>query len=137
MAGYSGTPLAKKLGIKDHHRVAALGAPATFVADLGELPAGVEMRSDFRGSKPYDVIVAFYSERSKLESDFAKLANRLTMAGGLWIGWPKKASGMATDVLENDVRNIGLDRGLVDNKVCAIDETWSGLRFVRRVVDRK
>ena len=136
MAGYSGTPLAKKLGIKPGHRLALLGAPKGFVGSTLDLPEDVEVRSDLRGSRPLDVIVLFVSSQADLERRFEKAAARLDSAGGLWVGWPKKASGVETDVSDGFVREFGLLSGLVDNKVCAIDETWSGLRFVYRVKDR-
>jgi len=136
MAGYSGTPLANKLGIKPGCKVAVLGGPRDFRATLGQVLEGVEFRSGLRGAKPCDVIVFFVDRKQALEQRFAEAAERLTPAGGLWIAWPKKASGVATDLNENLIRDIGLTAGLVDNKVCAIDETWSGLRFVRRLKDR-
>jgi hypothetical protein len=134
MAGYSGTPLPKKLGIKEKYRVALVNAPADFAAILGDLPAGTEVVKHARA--PLDVIVFFTKSESELWKHFGELAAKLAPAGGLWIGWPKKASGVATDLTENIVRQIGLEVGLVDNKVCAIDETWSGLRFVIRLKDR-
>jgi hypothetical protein len=136
-AGYSGTPLPRKLGIKDGHRVLLAGAPADF--DLGELPAldlhdvDVQRRAS---TKPYDVIVAFTPDRRTLDRRFPALARRLVTNGGLWIAWPKRSSGMPTDLDENIVRDVGLAAGLVDNKVCAVDATWSGLRFVVRLRDR-
>jgi hypothetical protein len=135
MAGYSGTPLVKKLGIKSGHRVALLGAPHGFDAALDGLPIDVALQADLRG-EPLDVIVLFAPDRANLERAFARAARRLTPAGGLWVAWPKKASGVATDLTETVVRSVGLDTGLVDNKVCAIDEVWAGLRFVIRVHDR-
>lgn len=137
MAGYSGTPLAKKLGIKSDHRVALIGAPDGFETTLTNLPAGVEIRRDTRGAKPFDVIVLFARSQETLTVRFDKLAARLAQNGGLWIGWPKKSSGVATDLSDGVVRDFGLKSGLVDNKVCAIDDIWSGLRFVIRVKDRK
>ena len=98
------------------------------------LPDEVELRSRARG--PLDVIVFFTKSRSDLERRFAKLAAALEPAGGLWIAWPKRSSGVDTDLTEDVVREIALANGLVDNKVCAIDETWSGLRLVRRLRDR-
>ena len=135
MAGYSGTPLPKKLGIKPYARVAVLRAPDGFEATLGELPDGVRLRTRARG--PLDVIVSFTDNARDLRRRFAALAGALDPAGGLWIAWPKRASGVATDLDENVVREVGLAAGLVDNKVCAIDETWSGLRFVIRLADRR
>jgi hypothetical protein len=134
MAGYSGTPLPQKLGIKPDHRVALLRAPEGFDATLGALPAGVTVRTRARG--PLDVIVSFTVSERELRRRFDTLARALDPAGGLWIAWPKRASGVPSDLDENVVREVGLEAGLVDNKVCAIDETWSGLRFVVRLEDR-
>jgi hypothetical protein len=133
-AGYSGTPLVRKLGINPGSRLGLLRAPGGFDTTLGELPYGVSVRRRARG--PLDVIVAFYSRRSELEQRLPALRACLDPAGGLWIAWPKRASGVATDVSENVVRELGLAAGLVDNKVCAIDEVWSGLRLVFRLRDR-
>ncbi len=135
MAGYSGTPLVKKLGIKPGHRLALLGAPAHFEATLADLPGGVAAQHTLDGD-PFDVIVLFAPEAAELKRGFARAARRLSPAGGLWVAWPKKASGLPTDLTEDFVRTHGLDVGLVDNKVCAIDEVWSGLRFVIRLADR-
>ena len=134
MAGYSGTPLPKKLGIKPGQRVALLHAPEGFDSVLGELPDGVAVRRSARG--PLDVIVSFSDSERELRRRFATLARALDPAGGLWIAWPKRAAGIPTDLDGNVVREVGLAHGLVDNKVCAINETWSGLRFVVRVEDR-
>jgi hypothetical protein len=136
MAGYSGTPLARKLGIKPRHRVGLVQAPPGFTDTLDGLPDDVTLRTDLRGPAPFDVLVFFTTDRATLARAFADLAQRLTPAGGLWIAWPKRASGVATDLTEDVVRAVGLEVGLVDNKVCAIDDTWSGLRFVWRLVDR-
>jgi hypothetical protein len=133
-AGYSGTPLPRKLGIKPGARVALLGAPRGFEDTLGELPAGVEVRRAARGT--FDVVVAFFKPRADLERRLPALRAALEPAGGLWIAWPKRASGVATDLSEGVVRELGLAAGLVDNKVCAIDHTWSGLRLVYRLRDR-
>lgn len=133
-AGYSGTPLGKKLGIKEGHRVAILHAPTDFVATL-ELPAEVTVAQKLP-AKPCDVILLFTTARTDLEKAFPSLKERLTPAGGLWVAWPKKAAKVATDLTENVVREIALRGGLVDNKVCAIDATWSGLRLVFRRKDR-
>jgi len=130
----SGTPLVRKLGIKAAARVGLIGAPDGFDETLGELPADVSVRRRARG--PLDVIVAFFDRRSELERRLDGLSEALDPAGGLWIAWPKRASGLATDLNENVVRELGLAAGLVDNKVCAIDETWSGLRLVYRLRDR-
>ena len=136
MAGYSGTPLPKKLGIKPGHRVALVAAPAGFLDVLGTLPEGVRIVRGLRGSKPFDVIVWFVKRRSDLDKRFSGIAARLDPAGGLWVAWPKQASGVATDVNGNIVREAVLTSGLVDNQSCAIDETWSGLRGVVRLRDR-
>ena len=134
MAGYSGTPLAKKLGIKEGHRVAFPSAPAGFAELLGELPDGVEVKS--RASGPLDVIVFFTKRRAELERRLPALRRAMDPAAGLWIAWPKRASGVETDMTEDVARELGLANRLVDNKVCAIDETWSGLRLVIRLEDR-
>jgi hypothetical protein len=135
MAGYSGTPLPKKLGIKPGARLALIDAPEDFPATLGKLPEAVTTRTTARG--PLDVMVYFATRLADLERRFDRLATALDPAGGLWIAWPKGSSGVATDLNENLIREVGLAAGLVDNKVCAIDDTWSGLRFVIRVKDRK
>jgi hypothetical protein len=133
MAGYSGTPLARKLGIKDGHRIALLGAPDGLDDAIGPLPA-VDVGSRLRG--PLDVVVFFARRRSELERRVGALKRALDPAGGLWIAWPKRSSGVETDLTEGGVRELALASGLVDNKVCAIDETWSGLRLVYRLADR-
>jgi hypothetical protein len=130
VAGYSGTPLPAKLGIKPDGRVGLISAPDGFDAVLGELPVGVTVRRQLRG--PFDVVVAFFARRSALESRLAGLRRAIDPAGGIWVAWPKKASGMATDITEDVIRDVALPTGLVDNKVCAIDDTWSGLRLVIR-----
>lgn len=131
--GYSGTPLPKKLGIKEGHRVAVLGSPAGF--DLTEhpaMPTGAIVQRSLAGKAALDVIVAFVTKRAELVARIAACRPRMLPAGGLWIAWPKRASGVATEVTEDTVRELALPTGLVDNKVCAIDETWSGLRLVIR-----
>jgi hypothetical protein len=128
--GYSGTPLPRKLGIKEAHNAALLGAPAGF--DLGPLPAGVRVARSLAGEAPLDVVVAFVTKRADLVARIAACRPRMQPAAGLWIAWPKKASGMATEVDEHTVREVALPTGLVDNKVCAIDDVWSGLRLVIR-----
>jgi hypothetical protein len=136
IAGYSGTPLAKKLGIKAGHDVALVNAPPDFADLLAPLPEEVTLHADPRGRSRFDIILFFTRDWAALAGQFPRLANRLTPAGGLWVAWPKRASGVATDLTEDRVRAVGLDVGLVDNKVCAVDDTWSGLRFVFRLVDR-
>jgi hypothetical protein len=135
MTGYSGTPLPRKLGIKAGARLALIGAPDGFDETLGDLPDDVAVRRRV-GGPPLDVIVAFSARRSLLERRLPALSAALDPAGGLWIAWPKRASGVPTDVTEDVVRTLGLAAGLVDNKVCAIDEVWSGLRLVYRLRDR-
>ena len=136
MAGYSGTPLAKRLGIKPGHAVAVLGlAPASFEAGL-ELPEGAKISRQLRPT-PYDVIVLFVERLADLEGRFAKVVGRLHPAGGLWIAWPKQAAKRPTDITDDVVRRVGLAGGLVDNKVCAIDDVWSGLRLVVRIENRE
>ena len=135
-AGYSGTPLLQKLGIKDGHRVALIDVPAKIPAGLDSLPPAIAVRHDLK-ARDLDVIVLFLVDRSSLQRRFEEAARRLRPNGGLWVAWPKKASGVATDLTEDRVREVALATGLVDNKVCAIDETWSGLRCVYRVADRR
>lgn len=132
-AGYSGTPLAQKLGIKTGSRLLLVGPPAGFVPE--PLPDAVTVHRR-RGAGRYEVVVLFCSDARRLHDGFARLIDSLTTAGALWVCWPKKASGVRTDLNENDVRDHGLACGLVDVKVAAIDATWSGLKFVRRLVDR-
>ena len=134
MAGYSGTPLVKKLGIKEGFRVELVNAPENFQAELGELPADVKFMKST--TKSLDLILFFVLSERALAKDFAKLAARLTSNGMIWIAWPKKSSGVATDLTFERVQRIGLDAGLVDVKICAIDDTWSGLKFVYRLKDR-
>src|SRR5688572_5624921 len=125
MAGYSGTPLAKKLGIKEGSRLAVLGAPDGFAID--DLPHAVEVRSSARGVS--DVIVSFHTSRVDLSRRLPALMRALDVDGGLWISWPKRASSVPTDITEDVVREVALPTGLVDVKVCAVDDTWSGLRL--------
>jgi hypothetical protein len=136
-AGYSGTPLTRKLGIKEAHRVAAVGAPEYFPDLLEPLPPRVRLRSGLRGGGCFDVVVAFVRTPAELRHRFEKARRRLEGDGGLWVCWPKQSSPLATRLRESDVRAHGLAAGLVDNKVCAIDEDWSGLRFVVRLRDRR
>jgi hypothetical protein len=134
-AGYSGTPLPRKLGIKPGHRVALLGAPDDFEdGTLGDLPDGVRIARRAGGTA--DVIVSFHTRRAELEGRLPALRAMMEPAAGLWIAWPKRASKVETDITEDVLREIALPTGLVDNKVCAIDATWSGLRLVIRLRDR-
>ena len=136
MAGYSGTPLAKKLGFKEGFRVGFVNQPKGFQQELGSLPDGIEI-SVARLPKPLDLIIFFADSQQILMREFPKLAQKLQQDGMLWVAWTKKASGVATDLSENSVRRIGLHAGLVDVKVCAVNDTWSGLKFVYRLTDRK
>jgi hypothetical protein len=133
MAGYSGTPLAKKLGIKDGFRVFFADAPDDFDREL-ELPADVSIVTT--KVRPLDLVLLFSKSEAKLIKDFPTLARKLRPNGMLWVSWPKKTSGVKTDLNENIVRRIGLDAGLVDVKVCAVNDVWSGLKFVYRLKDR-
>ena len=134
MAGYSGTPLATKLGIKEGCRVAFPSAPDGFRALLGDLPETASVKSRVVG--PLDVIVFFTKHRAELERRLPALRRAMDPAAGLWIAWPKRSSGVETDMTEDVARDLGYANRLVDNKVCAIDETWSGLRLVIRLEDR-
>jgi hypothetical protein len=134
MAGYSGTPLPQKLGIKASHRVAVISAPPGFLA--GQLPESVKLQSGLRGTAPLDVIVWFVTRKSDFVERLDAMRDRMASAAGLWVAWPKKASKVPTDMTEDVVRAVALPTGLVDNKVCAIDETWSALRLVIRVALR-
>lgn len=131
MAGYSGTPLARKLGIGPDARVLVDGAPAGFTIG-GARPGGARSEPDFR----YDVILAFCPDAARLRARWPALHPLTTPAGALWIAWPKRSSGVPTDLTENVVRDFALSHGRVDVKVCAIDDTWSGLKHVIRVADR-
>jgi len=135
-AGYSGTPLHRKLGIKSGHSVVTSGAPAHFRELLGPLDPSVRLRSDFRSRGPHDVLVIFVRTPAELRRRFQSARARLRPTGGLWVAWPKQSSPLAGDLRDGDVRSFGLSTGLVDNKVCAIDQDWSALRFVVRTVDR-
>ena len=127
VVGYNGTPLAGKLGIEEGTTLALVKAPPDIVTGL---PSGVVMKHQARGRA--DVVVAFFTRRAELERRIDRLATMVFPAGGLWIAWPKRTSGVDTDVTDGVIREVALPRGLVDNKVCAIDETWSGLRVVWR-----
>ena len=129
LAGYSGTPLPKKLGIKPNSTLALIGAPKDFEKTLGELPEGVKMKK--RADGACDLIIWFVRMRAELYDRIKEMGEQ-TGAGGIWIAWPKQASGLASDMTQNVVRETGLASGLVDYKVCAIDATWSGLKFARR-----
>ena len=134
MPGYSGTPLPKKLGIKDGFRVCLLDAPSEVGTELKAALANCEIMRD--GKNSLDFAMVFTKSKAALEKEFKRTSNLLSPAGMLWVSWPKKSSGVATDLDENKVREIGLAAGLVDVKVCAVTDVWSGLKFVRRLKDR-
>ena len=129
-AGYSGTPLPTKLGIKEGHRLGLVGAPSSFETTLGTLPASVVLRRQLRG--PLDVLVYFTKEAADLAAKLERLGSAIEVDGAVWVAWPKRASKVPTDITEDVVRDLALPLGLVDNKVAALDETWSGLRLVWR-----
>lgn len=154
-SGYSGTPLARKLGIREGHRVLLAGAPSGLAESLEPLPAAtdvvssgrVEPRSDGEGvavvedpdglpRERFDVVLLFCPDAAALHERFASTVSRIRWTGGLWACWPKKSSDLYVDLAREEVRKVGLATGLVDNKVCAVDEDWSGLRFVVRTEDR-
>ena len=134
MPGTAGTPLSRKLGIKEGARVAAVAAPPAFDRTLGGLPGGVQLRSTAQGR--LDVMLYFVTRHVELARRFPAFVRALEPDGGLWVAWPKRTSRVATDLVFTRVQQVGLDCGLVDNKVAAIDDTWSGLRFVYRRSDR-
>lgn len=136
MAEYSGTRLTKKLGFKEGFRVGLVDPPKGFQRALGPLPTDLKITVGFL-TKPLDLILLFADSQQTLKKEFPKFARKLSENGMLWIAWPKKASGVATDLSDNSVRQIGLDAGLVDVKVCAVNDIWSGLKFVYRLKDRK
>jgi hypothetical protein len=128
-AGYSGTPLPQKLGIKSKSRSLVVGGPKNLAAGLG-------LNRSNSGRELLDFVLLFAKTESELKENFGKLAAKLQPAGMLWVSWPKKTSGVPTDLTEDVVRRVGIAAGLVDVKVCAIDEIWSGLKFVYRLKDR-
>jgi hypothetical protein len=134
MPGYSGTPLPKKLGIKAGFRTFFVDPPPEVLAELQ--PALQECERVQQAKHPLDFAMLFTTSRKQLEKEFPRITKSLASAGMLWIGWPKKSSGVKSDLDENVVRETGLGAGLVDVKVCAVTDVWSGLKFVRRVKDR-
>lgn len=130
------TPLPRKLGIGDGDEVALIGAPGWFEDTIGRSPGVASLRTDLADEALYDVIVAFVTTRAEFEAQLPRLRARMAPACGLWIAWPKRAAKVRTDMTDNVVREVALPTGLVDNKVCAIDETWSGLRLVIRRENR-
>jgi len=134
MAGYSGTPLIKKLGIKEGYVMYVYRAPTDYFNWLSPLPKGVEVKASATGQ--FDFIHVFVREQDVFKKEFVNAQKHLKKEGMLWVSWPKKASKVPTDLDENIIRDFGLRKGLVDVKVCAVDEIWSGLKFVVRVKDR-
>ena len=135
-AGYSTTPLPQKLGIGEDDTVALIGAPGWLEDALAEVPGVAEMHTDLDGAALFDVIVVFVSWRAELEAELGRLRDRMAPTCGLWVAWPKKAAKVPTDMSDDVVREVALPTGLVDNKVCAIDQTWSALRLVIRRENR-
>lgn len=133
-AGYSGKPLAGKLGLRPGSRVLTVAAPRDYRRLLGEFPDGV--RFSARGAGPYDLVHLFVTTRAGLAARLPALTGRVTPAGAIWVSWPKRAAKVPTDVTEDTVRGIALPLGLVDVKVCAVNEVWSGLKLVVRVANR-
>ena len=136
MAGYSGTPLVTKLGIKAGFRVGLVNAPAGFKQELGPMPENVKILVSSL-SQPLDLILFFVKNEIELETKFPLLAEKLTSNGMLWVAWPKKSSKVTTDLSFGNVQRVGLNAGLVDVKICAVNDIWSGLKFVYRLKDRK
>lgn len=137
MAGYSATPLPKKLGIKEGALVALVSPPSGFAKVLAPLPKDARVVVELPKKESFDVAIVFAHTLKNLEKGVISATKRMSESGRIWIAWPKKNSGVTTDVTEHEVRTFGLGTGLVDIKVCAIDDTWSGLCFVVRVRDRK
>lgn len=134
-AGYSGTPLVKKLGIKEGFRIGLVDAPKGFRRELVDLPGAVTIFTE-RPAKPLDLILLFVKSEATLRKQLPKLMRKLTMNGMLWVAWPKKSSGVSTDLAFDNVQRCGLSAGLVDVKICAVNDIWSGLKFVYRLKDR-
>lgn len=134
MAGYSQTPLVKKLGIKPGFRISIINEPADFLRTLGEVPDGLHRLKAPRA--PMDMVIIFSTEERRFTPAFEKAAATLASTGMIWAAWPKKSANVPTDLRFENVQRIGLDAGLVDVKICAIDEVWTGLKFVIRLKDR-
>ena len=142
MPGYSGTPLPKKLGIKPGFRIFLVNAPDEVRAELSDALADCSVESQRDSGSggragALDFAMVFTKSAKELEKEFQRISKALAPAGMLWVSWPKKSSGVATDLSEDAIRDIGLRAGLVDVKVCAVTDVWSGLKFVRRLKDRK
>ena len=138
MAGYSGTPLVQKIGIKAGDRLLLLNSPKNFAKELAPMPADVELASanGRAGKEELNVALCFTANRKELKRVLPAVKPKLAQNGMMWVGWPKKSSGVASDLNENIIRDTGLALGLVDVKVCAINDVWSGLKFVIPVKDR-
>lgn len=135
MAGYSGTPLSKKLGIKDRTKLHLRNAPDHYLRLVAPLPEGVKLMS--RVTPETDLIHLFATKRTLLAKELASLLGKLKPDGAIWVSWPKRASKVVTDITEDTIREVALPLGLVDIKVCAVDDTWSGLKLVIRRENRK
>jgi hypothetical protein len=135
MAGYSGTPLPKKLGVKENQRIGLINNPGDSASLLGDLPANTHVVSKL--TAPLDLVLLFVKTERELAKRFPSIARKIAANGMIWVAWPKKSSGVPTDLSFERVQRIGLDSGLVDVKICAVDEVWSGLKFVIRLKDRK
>ena len=135
MAGYSGTPLPRKLGIKENQRIALVNEPGSLQKQLGALPTNTHVVSKL--TAPLDLVVLFVESERALARQFPTIAKKISTNGMIWVAWPKKSSGVPTDLSFDLVQRIGLECGLVDVKICAVDEVWSGLKFVIRLKDRK
>lgn len=135
MAGYSGTPLPKKLGLKAHEHVVLISAPKNYAELLGEIPLGIVFSERMKAGGRF--VHLFATKRSELQKKLATLRKQLADDGTLWVSWPKKSAGVSTDVTEDVIRAVALPLGLVDIKVCAVDETWSGLKLMVRRTNRK
>ncbi len=135
-AGYSGTPLPRKLGIKEGFRVALVGAAEGFGPELEPLPDGVHLMRRLPAGAEVDLALLFVTSRHQLATRFPALAPHLPPAGALWVAWPKRSSGVATDLTEDVLRDVCLPLGWVDTKVCAVTDVWSGLKFVLRQENR-
>jgi hypothetical protein len=135
-AGYTTVPLRRKLGIAEGDEIALIGAPGWLEDEIGQLPDIASLHTDLSDEARYDVIVAFVTERTEFETELPRLRARMAPACGLWIAWPKRAARIPTDMTDSVVREVALPAGLVDNKVCAIDEAWTALRLVIRRENR-
>jgi len=134
-SGYSGTPLAKKLGLKPPLKLLTINAPKEYKAWLGDLPEGVKLST--KAEKPVEAVHVFTTDSLFLDATLSKLRNELKQDGFIWVSWPKKSSKVSTDITEDTIRAIALPLGFVDIKVCAVSEIWSGLKLVIRKSERR